>query len=165
MKPSWLNKNPLLKNMKIKSRRSNARFERQEMEVDEAEDEHGKRKMEEMGTHGELLFSLLSKRRKSISSSMSKRRLTSQAKENLEQEKQEQEMLEKDLADLDKEHKDSHAGTKRKMGRMQRNQFTEIPLSPLKKDIFLELSGVVWLPYYLVKTHSGELREIPAFEK
>ena len=155
---------PIIKKYEEKIKAIQRKVDRQEMEVDEAENELGKRKMEELGAGGELLFSLISKRRKSISSSMTKRRLTSQAKDNLEQEKQEKEMLEKDLIDLDKEYKDTLQELKEKWADAA-NRITEIPLSPLKKDIFLELNGILWLPYYLVKTPSGELREIPAFER
>jgi len=28
---------------------------------------------------------------------------------------------------------------------------TEIPITPAKKDIYLELYGVIWLPYYVVQ--------------
>ena len=155
---------PIIKKYEDKIKAIQRKVDRQEMEVDEAQDELGKRKLEELGAGGELLFSLLSRRKKSISSSMTKRRLTSQAKGNLEQEKQEKEMLEKDLSALDKEYKDSLQELKDKWADAA-NRITEIPLSPLKKDIFLELNGVLWLPYYLVKTPSGELREIAAFEK
>jgi hypothetical protein len=42
------------------------------------------------------------------------------------------------------------------------NQITEITLTPKKTDIFVQLFGVAWLPYYLVRA-GEETLELPAF--
>jgi len=39
-----------------------------------------------------------------------------------------------------------------------------VPLAPQKKDIFLELFGVAWMPHYLLKV-GEETQEIPAFKR
>jgi len=41
-------------------------------------------------------------------------------------------------------------------------EMSEVPLTPLKKDIFIELFGVVWMPYYVVQT-GDRLLELPGF--
>jgi hypothetical protein len=41
---------------------------------------------------------------------------------------------------------------------------TEIPLSPTKSDIFSDVFGIAWVPYYIVKNGSQTV-EIPAFQK
>ncbi|HSM23633.1 MAG TPA: DUF87 domain-containing protein, partial [Anaerolineaceae bacterium] len=64
------------------------RLDKEKRDVENAEDRLGQRRMEEVGTHGEMVIALFSKRRKSISSSLTKRRMTSQAKAALEKEKQ-----------------------------------------------------------------------------
>jgi len=43
-------------------------------------------------------------------------------------------------------------------------QTSEISISPAKSDIFSEVFGVVWVPYYLVD-NAGQKMEIPAFAK
>jgi hypothetical protein len=42
------------------------------------------------------------------------------------------------------------------------NNITEIPVLPKKTDIYVNLFGVAWLPYYQVKLGERML-EIPAF--
>ncbi|MEN6482096.1 MAG: hypothetical protein ABFD29_07965 [Anaerolineaceae bacterium] len=32
------------------------------------------------------------------------------------------------------------------------NDITEIPVTALKKDIFVEIFGIAWVPYYLVRS-------------
>ena len=135
---------------------------RQEMEVDQQEGELSQRRMEELGTHGELLLSLLGSRRKSVSSSLSKRRMTQQAKMELEQEEKELVMLEKNVEDLRKEKVEALDGLEKEWQEIV-EEVTEVPLTPYKKDIFVEYFGIVWMPYYLIRVED-RLREVPAFK-
>jgi hypothetical protein len=43
------------------------------------------------------------------------------------------------------------------------NEVTEVPVSPYKKNIFMEVFGVVWLPYYAFENGEG-WEVVPAFE-
>jgi hypothetical protein len=138
-----------------------ARRDRQELEVDEAEDEVNQRRLEELGTHGELLVSMFSKRRRSVSKSLTKRRMTSQAKSDLEQEIQELEALEKQIAGLEAEMNQSLQAVKAEWANAV-DDVTEVPISPYKKDIFVQMFGIVWMPYYLFK-EGQQIREIPAY--
>ena len=42
------------------------------------------------------------------------------------------------------------------------SQVTEISISPTKSDIFSEVFGVAWVPFYLVE-QGGKTIELPAF--
>jgi hypothetical protein len=42
------------------------------------------------------------------------------------------------------------------------NQIAEITLNPKKTDIYINLFGVAWMPYYIVKAGEQSI-EIPAF--
>jgi hypothetical protein len=42
------------------------------------------------------------------------------------------------------------------------NNITEVTINPKKTDIYLNLFGVAWVPYYLVRA-SGQIVEVPAF--
>ena len=139
-----------------------SKIKRQELEVEEQEDEVDQRRLEELGTHGELLISLLSKRKRSISSSLTKRRMTSQAKAELEQEIQELEDLEKLLESLESEKKQALLMIKEKWSEIV-NQIDEIPLKPYKKDISIEAFGILWLPYYVIE-EKGHQRFLRAYE-
>ncbi|MEA4906091.1 MAG: type IV secretion system DNA-binding domain-containing protein [Anaerolineaceae bacterium] len=135
---------------------------RQNSEVDEQQQEVEQRRMEEWGTHGELALSIFSKRRRSVSSSFTKHRLTQQAQADLEQEKQELRAMQGELGALEEEYKQSLAGLQEKWAQAV-NDIQEVPVNPQKSNIFVEFYGIAWLPYYLVRV-GGQLREAPAFE-
>ena len=141
-----------------------AKVRRQELEVKEAEDEIGQRRLEELGTHGELLISMLtSKRRRSVSTSLTKRRMTQQAKDDFEQEEEELAALKKQLDALEAEQDAAIEQAKDKWAKIASDD-SEVPLNPYKKDIFVEMFGVAWAPYYQIKDGS-RVREVPAFSR
>ena len=74
------------------------RLRREERELKEDETELSQRKMEELGTHAETVLSLFSGRRRKISSSLTKRRMTSNAKADVEES---EEMIEKYKNDIE----------------------------------------------------------------
>ena len=140
-----------------------SKIKRQQLEVEEQEDEVDQRRLEELGTHGELLISLLGKRKRSISSSLTKRRMTSQAKADIEQEIQELETLEKQLQDLDKEKKAAIVDLNDEWGDAV-NDVTQIPLKPYKKDIAIETYCILWMPYYVID-ENGKSNLVAAYSK
>ncbi len=139
------------------------KLDKEERDVDTAESMLNQRRLEEAGTHGEVLLAMFSKRKKSISSSLTKRRLTSQAKAKLEKEKEDVEFAIKNLSALQEEMKSAIAKLENDwQGKI--NEVTEIKVSPMKKDIFLELFGIAWVPYYLVEI-DGRTQRICAFDR
>lgn len=137
------------------------RLEKEKRDVQNAEDRLGQRRMEEVGTHGEMVLALLSKRKKSISSSLTKRRMTSQAKAALEKEKQDVDNAIANLNAMQKEMKSAIEQLERDWNNKV-NDITEITLTPMKKDIFVELFGIAWVPHYLVDV-DGKIYRICAF--
>jgi len=135
---------------------------RQKLEVEEQQNEVQQRTMEELGTHGELLLSLFAKRKRSVSSSLTKRRLTSQAKAALEQEREELKQLETELDQLEEMLQKEIKAVQDRWAQTV-NDIREIPQAAQKKDVFMRWFGVVWMPYYLVKV-GAEVREAPAFK-
>ncbi len=139
-----------------------ARIQRQELEVDEQKDEVSQRRTEQFGTIAEFGLSLLGGRKRSISSSLSKRRLTQKARADLEQERQELDALEKELKELEAAFERDKAEAQDRWSQTA-NDVTEISVTPYKKDIYVQLFGVAWLPYYLLKV-GEEIKEVPAYE-
>lgn len=64
------------------------------------------RKMEEMGTHAENVLSLFSRRRRRMTTSLTKRRLTQQAKADVEESIDAIDDLERQIRDLETEFKE-----------------------------------------------------------
>ncbi len=130
------------------------RLLREERELSEDEVELSQRKMEEVGKHAENLISLLAGRKRSISTSLTKRRMTSQAKADVEESLQMIEQYKKEIEDLEKDRADALRDVEDKWQEILENT-VEIPVAPFKKDILVELFGVAWMPYYVYE--DGEL--------
>ncbi len=147
-------------NRKLKTLRE--RLAREERELREDESEFSQRKMEEYGTHAENVLSfLLGKRRRSISSSLSKHRMTEKAKADVDESIDAIDDYKKQIEALEKEMAERIDEIKAKWREIADDE-EEIPVQPYKKDIYLDLFGVAWFPYYLVETE-GRTREVPGF--
>jgi hypothetical protein len=137
------------------------KLEKEKRDVKTAETKLDQRRMEELGTTGELVLSFLSSRKKSISSSLTKRRMTSQAKATLEEEKLDVEQAQRNLDALEAEMIQAVRQLESDWAN-KANDIIEISISPLKKDVFMQTFGVAWLPYYIVN-NAGQRIEFPAF--
>jgi chromosome segregation ATPase len=108
------------------------RLTREERELANDRARHSHRKMEEMGSHAETLFSLIGGRKKSLSSSLTKRRMTEQAKaavkeseESIADYKRQIEALEKEKAEAIRQVNDRWGGLA--------SESQEIKVTPFKK--------------------------------
>ena len=137
------------------------KLEREQLALQEDETELSHRKMEEIGTHAETILSLFGKRRRSLSSSMSKRRLTAKAGEEVKESQKLIASLQKQIADIEKEKTAALDRVNENWSEVA-NQIDEIPVTPLKKDVILDFFGVAWFPYHLVQV-GQEVVELPGF--
>ncbi|NUM45377.1 MAG: DUF87 domain-containing protein [Anaerolineales bacterium] len=135
---------------------------RETRELESDKSELSQRKMEEMGTHAENVFGFLTgSKRRNISTSLSKRRMTEKAKADVEESEAELESLEQQLASAEQEKATALEDLNQRWADLVTN-FTEIPVQPFKKDIRVELFGLAWYPYWLVET-GGQVIELPGF--
>jgi hypothetical protein len=138
------------------------RLKREQRELSEDEAELHQRKMEEMGTHAENILSLFGgRRRRRVSTSLSKRRMTQRAKADVEESQEAIEDIKEDIVDLEAEARDALQEVNEKWSEIA-NEVTEIPVQPYKKDILVDLFGVAWFPYYILD-HEGQVIELPGF--
>ena len=131
-----------------------AKLEREERELAEDEAEYSQRKREEAVTHAETLFSLFSKRRRSVSSSMTKRRMTAKAKADIEESKDAIEDFQREIVELEEEAEEALAEIQAKWAEVAQDTST-IPVTPTKKSIDVSLFGVAWLPHHIVQVGRG----------
>ncbi|MDI6769985.1 MAG: DUF87 domain-containing protein [Anaerolineales bacterium] len=138
---------------------------REERELKMDETELSARKVEELGTHAENLLSVFGGRRSSrrLSTSLTKRRLTEQAKEEVDESVEAIQDYKQGLAQLEQARQQALAEASRKWGDVV-NDITAITLTPKKMDVYVNLFGVAWLPYYLMQS-DNETIELPAFGK
>jgi hypothetical protein len=135
--------------------------EERELREDEAELSH--RKMEEAGTHLENLTGLFGGRRKAtrLSSSLTKRRMTEQAKSDVEESLDAIDDFKRQLTELQRRREEVITELTDKWGSEVGN-VSEVTVAPKKTDVFVTLFGVAWLPYYNIQTGAGTM-ELPAF--
>jgi hypothetical protein len=135
---------------------------REQRELDRDESEFSQRKMEESGTHLANVASLFGfGRKRSLTSSLTKRRLTEEAKADVEESKEAIEEMQQQIAALEKEKADALEEVNQRWSDLA-SQITEIPIAAMKKDVLLDLFGVAWMPYHLVKA-GGEEYELPGY--
>jgi hypothetical protein len=138
------------------------RLRREERELSQDEIDLSQRKMEEMGTHAENVLSLFSGRsRRRLSTSLSKRRMTEQAKARVEESVDAIDDYESQIAALEKEMAQAIEDIKARWVEIA-DDMTQIPIKPYKKDVLVELFGVAWMPYLVVDT-GGQTWELPGF--
>jgi flagellar biosynthesis chaperone FliJ len=136
---------------------------REERELSQDQSELGQRKMEELGTGAENIIGLFtgSRSTRRLSSSLTKRRLTEQAKADVDESVQAIDQYKRQLNELQAERARIADDVNSRWGNVV-NQITEINLSPKKTDVYVNLFGVAWTPYYLVEV-GGTTLELPAF--
>ena len=139
------------------------KIDAQELDVKNAERQVNNRTMETVATGGAAILGLFTGRKRSLSSSVTKVRMASEAKDRLKVEEQTLQQLQDQLAEMQKDLAAELDAVNAKWSSSS-NQVSEIPLAPTKSNIFMDVFGVVWLPYYAV-SFSGQSMEIPAFKR
>ena len=138
-----------------------SRLKREQRELEEDQSELSQRKMEEYGTHAETVLSLFSRRKKSLSRSLSKRRMAEKAEADVKESIQAIEEYEKQIKDIQADEKEALEEVNKRWEEIA-SQASEIEITPYKKDILVELFGVAWYPHYVVKTR-GEITELQGY--
>ena len=134
---------------------------REERELREDEAELSNRKLEELGTHFENIFGGRSRSRRRISTSLSKRRMTEQAKADVEESKDAIEEYERQITNLIDEMQQTVQEINDRWGDAV-NDVEDVKIRPTRTNIFIELFGVAWMPYYMVESR-GQMFELPGF--
>jgi F0F1-type ATP synthase membrane subunit b/b' len=119
--------------------------------------------MEEYSKHAENILGIFTRRRTNISSSLSKRRMAEKAAEDVKESRKAIADYKQQIEGLEKEKEQALQEVSERWGELA-SQSKDLAISPAKKDVLIDVFGVAWLPYYLVKTEAGEI-ELPAFRQ
>lgn len=148
-------------NSKINTLRN--RLLREERELSEDETELSQRKIEELGTHTENILGIFNRRsHRRLSTSLTKRRLTEQAKADVNESLEAIDDLKKQIKELEDEKAQTLNEINQRWGGMA-IEITEIQVAPYKKDILLDFFGVAWMPFHLIKAGKN-LLELPGYQ-
>jgi hypothetical protein len=152
---------------KLNRLKDKLKAEERELERDKAD--LNARRMEEMSKGAETLMNIagafLGGGRRSvgskISSSMTKRRLTSEAAADVAESEQEIADLQKQIEDLQADLQEELEDLDAKWNETAK-EIDEKSLSPRKSDVALDLFGVVWQPHWALQVN-GEIVTVSAF--
>jgi len=146
--------------------RLNTKLRREQRDLDEDQDTLQALKMETMVSYSKTIANIAgglfgSKRRRSgLSSALTKRRQKQNAKADVRESLEEIDALRAELDELADEHKQEMLEIDRKWQDIALE--TEvINVSPLKKNIELEVLAVAWQPHWVAKVN-GKTKVIPA---
>lgn len=137
------------------------KLEREQRELEQDTTEFEARRGEEWLKHAETLFGMLGKRRRSLSSSLTKRRMTATAKADIEESEQAIAQFSKDLEALKQELEEELDEIEEKWAAVAED-VSETPLKPAKSHIRTSIFGVGWLPTYQVEAN-GRTVEYPGY--
>jgi DNA-binding ferritin-like protein len=117
-----------------------------------------------MATHAENILSIFggSRSRRRVSGSLSKRRMTSKAKADVEESLDAIEEFKAQLADLEDELAEELDELNQEWDEKSA-ALEEQVVTPYKKDIHIELFGVTWMPFWVLRS-SEETIELPGYQ-
>ena len=145
---------------KIKSIEDKLFREERELQQDQADLQN--RNIETGLSGAEAVAGLLGfGRKKSLSTSVSKFRMAQNAKEDVRESEESITQYKKDLSALTREREDMAAEINDRWG-SQVNEISEVSIKPKKTDIYVNIFGVAWKPYYIVQA-GADIIELPAF--
>ena len=139
---------------KIKSLEKKVRKE--ERELDEDEDDYANRRNQEWIGIGETVLGYVLGRRSSraLSSAASKRRMTSRAKQDIEESKEVIEELKEDIEELEAELKEAAEELTLRWANILDEISTDY-VKPRRADVDVEFVSLAWLPSWHVVYHDG----------
>ncbi|MCB8943557.1 MAG: ATP-binding protein [Ardenticatenaceae bacterium] len=123
---------------------------KEERELAQDKEELSLRKREGTLTHAETFFSLFSRRRRSLSTSMNKRRMTQRAKADVEESEDVIRELQAEMERLEAEEETAKLELQRKWVAIV-DEVGEVVVKPFKKDVQTAVFGIAWFPYCVVK--------------
>jgi hypothetical protein len=138
------------------------KMEREQLELDKDQAEYDQRKMDELGTGFDTVMGLFGGRKRSLSKNLTKRRMTSTAKADVDESNKAIAEYKKEIAALEQEKTKALQDVQKRWANIA-SKSTEIKVAPLKKDVLLDFFGVAWFPYFLVQAADGPV-ELPGFK-
>lgn len=134
-----------------KLNRLREKLRKEELELAEDEAEYSGRKQEELLSAGESVIGFFLGRRSSraISTASRKRRLTTQAKADIEESKDTIERLKEQIAEMEKERDEALSEITDKWAAIA-EQLEEKHVRPKKSDVLVDLVAVAWAPQWVV---------------
>ena len=138
------------------------KLDREERKLSQSQLEYDNRKQEETGNLLELGAGILGfGRKKSITTQISRSRLSQQARADVDNGLDVLNQVKEQIQNLEQNQRQNVKDINERWAGMV-NQVTEIPILPKKNNIYVQIFGVAWKPFYIV-SGGGDIYELPAF--
>jgi hypothetical protein len=140
------------------------KLRREERELDEDKIEYDARKQEELLSGVESVLSLFggSRRSSRLSTASRKRRMTRQARADMEESEETIDELQEEIESLEEEAKQELKELAETWGE-RIEELEEVDVRPRRADVRIEYLGLAWLPHWQT-TAGGQALSLPAFE-
>lgn len=138
------------------------KLEKERRDLSQDEQKANQRNIEAMGTHLENVIGLFAGRSRRLTTSLTKHRMSSEAKARVEDSRATITSLEKEMEEMGDEVQQALEAIDARWDAVA-DKITQIPVAAARKDIYVSTFGVVWLPYHRVSVGGREV-EIPAYE-
>jgi len=135
------------------------RLEKEQIELAEDKAEYSARKQEEMVSGAETVLGIFGifGRKKSLSSTMTKRRMTAKAKLDVEESEEEIDRLQKEIEEMEAELKVEADEITQNWEEIQEDiEIYEV--KPRRADVDINMTALVWLPYWEIIYETGGQR-------
>ena len=138
------------------------KLRREELELDRDKKELSGRRLEEAGKGLENVLKIFGSGKANLGTSVTKRRMTANAKAKVEESEQEIAYLTKQLAELEQTMAEEIESVKEKLLGIAES-IKEVNIALLKKNILLDKFGLVWVPYYAFESGKDWIT-VPAYK-
>lgn len=138
------------------------KLNREERKLDRNQIEYDNRRSEENGNMLELGAGFLGiGRKKTLTSQISKNRLSQQARAEVDASLASVDLLKQQIEEKQASRVEIIESANQRWSAMV-NDFSELQIRPKKSDVYVQVFGVAWRPFYLVES-GHEIIELPAF--
>lgn len=137
------------------------KIEIQELDIKAAQSSVNQRRLETLATGGSAIFGMLTGRKRSITSTLSKNRMASAAKDRLASEQETLEHYKEQLVAL-QQSRENVIQEVTETWNETAEEIIEITIRPTKTNVFTDFFGVIWLPYHIIEK-DGQPQEIQAY--
>ncbi len=139
-----------------------AKLDKEVRELARDKTELNQRTAEEVGSGLETVLGLLGGRKRSVSKNLTKRRMTANAKADVDETIDTIADLKKQLFEIENDFASEIRVLKEKWNKITED-ISSITVVPTKTNIFVDAFGVIWLPYYQIQA-KGEILNLPGYK-
>ncbi len=132
------------------------KLEKEERELARDKTELNQRTAEEVGSGLETVLGLLGGRKRSVSKNLTKRRMTANAKADVKESMDTIADYKKQLLEIEQSFAADKQAVEEKWNKIA-SDVTSITIVPSKSNIFVDAFGVIWMPYYHLKSNDSAM--------